>query len=87
MMNYLTTWTAFQIFSEELFGTAAEEKDVQEIAAKTFEARTTKSYDAYQLVAQYVSQGCLVRLIAPVRAVSRLSTPVLLIYQHSRIFY
>ncbi|XP_041354948.1 small subunit processome component 20 homolog [Gigantopelta aegis] len=56
-----------EIFTEELFGTASEEKDVQEIAAKTFEARTTKSYDSYQIVAQYIGHGCLMRLIAPVK--------------------
>ena len=47
----------------------AEEKDVQGILSKLFEARSSKSYDSYGLVAKYVSPGSLANIILPLKKV------------------
>jgi len=62
----ITTLT--EIFNEELFGEIAEEKEVEGIVSKLFEARTTKSVDSYSFLAKVVSKYTLPKLILPLKA-------------------
>lgn len=57
------------VFYAELFGHVAEEKEVEAIKAKYFEAKFIKGYDAYGILARCVSADQLDRLILPVRKV------------------
>lgn len=59
-----------QVFSEDLFGETAEEKDVAKIQSKVVEARSQKSYDAFCILAQYVSEKYLLNLVLPAKDVS-----------------
>ncbi|XP_033113828.1 small subunit processome component 20 homolog isoform X2 [Anneissia japonica] len=58
-----------EVFNSELFGDVAEEKDVAGIVVKLLEAKSTKSYDSYQLVSQKISQSSLTPLILPLKEV------------------
>ena len=59
--------TLTEIFNEELFGEIAEEKEVEGIVSKLFEARTTKSVDSYGILAKVVSKYTLPKLVQPLR--------------------
>ena len=56
--------------NEEIFGEVAEEKDVEGIKVKVFEARSSTSYDSYQLIASYISKGSLMTLVEPLKKVN-----------------
>jgi U3 small nucleolar RNA-associated protein 20 len=56
-------------FNEELFGQVAEEKEVDAILGKLPEARTSKSYDSYQILAQFVTKGTLAKIIVPLKEI------------------
>jgi U3 small nucleolar RNA-associated protein 20 len=58
-----------------LFGAVAEEKEVNQITGKLQEARTTKSYDTFQILAQFVTEKCFLDLILPVKEVCVKSVP------------
>ena len=58
-----------QIFNEELFGNVAEEKLVAGIKSKVFEARSSKSYESYEIVATFIKQGTLSTLLKPLKEV------------------
>jgi len=49
----------------EMFGIVAEEKEVRQITGKLMEARGTKSYDALQILAKFVSNDKLLALVKP----------------------
>ncbi len=66
----VNTCVSFQVFNDDIFGEVAEEKDVQGIVGKLFEARSTKGYDCYEMVAKFVGQGSLTQLILPLKEVS-----------------
>lgn len=54
----------------DLFGYVAEEKEVTHIAGKLMEARANKSFDTFLIMAQYITDKCLVDLILPLKEVS-----------------
>ena len=54
----------------DLFGSVAEEKEVAHITGKLMEAKANKSYDTFLIMAQYVTDKCLVDLILPLKEVS-----------------
>lgn len=58
-----------QLCKKDLFGAIAEEKEVNQITGKVQEARKIKSYDTFQILAQFVTEKCLLDLIAPLREV------------------
>ncbi|KAJ8314703.1 hypothetical protein KUTeg_006853 [Tegillarca granosa] len=58
-----------EIFNEELFGNVAEEKEVEGITVKVFEAKTVKSYDSYQILSQYIGKKSLISLITPLKQI------------------
>lgn len=47
----------------------AEEKDVVKIGRKTSEAKSTKSFDTFQILAQYITEKCLLDLLLPIKEV------------------
>ncbi|KAK7480717.1 hypothetical protein BaRGS_00028085, partial [Batillaria attramentaria] len=57
------------VFQEELFGAVSEEKDVEGITSKLFEAKTIKGYLTYEIIAQYISPDCLGALVKPLKMV------------------
>ncbi|XP_005089362.1 small subunit processome component 20 homolog isoform X2 [Aplysia californica] len=55
------------VFHNELFGQVAEEKEVAAIKAKYFEAKFVKAYEAYELLAKFISASSLNLVIKPVK--------------------
>ncbi|XP_048263672.1 small subunit processome component 20 homolog isoform X2 [Bombus terrestris] len=53
----------------DLFGLTAEEKEVIGIVKNVSEAKSTKSYDIFHILAQYITESCLVDLILPLKEV------------------
>ncbi|KAM8974068.1 small subunit processome component 20 homolog isoform 2-T2 [Pelodytes ibericus] len=66
--------TLIQIFNQELFGDVAEEKEVKGIVSKVMEARSSKSYDSYELVAQFVGKDQVVKMIVPLKEILEQTT-------------
>uniref|UniRef100_A0A670XP62 UTP20 small subunit processome component n=1 Tax=Pseudonaja textilis TaxID=8673 RepID=A0A670XP62_PSETE len=58
-----------EIFNRELFGEIAEEKEVKGIVSKVMEARRSKSYDSYEILAKYVGKNQVIKLILPLKEV------------------
>ncbi|GCB68829.1 hypothetical protein scyTo_0000958 [Scyliorhinus torazame] len=57
------------IFNHELFGEIAEEKEVKGIVSKVMEARRSKSYDSYEILAQFVGKAQVTKLILPLKEI------------------
>jgi hypothetical protein len=53
-----------------MFGEASEEKEVAQIAGKTKEARSHKSFDTLHLVSRYASQKSVCDILIPIKDVS-----------------
>ncbi|KOX69407.1 Small subunit processome component 20 like protein [Melipona quadrifasciata] len=53
----------------DLFGLTAEEKEVIEIVKHVSEAKSTKSFDIFHILAQYITESCLIDLILPLKEV------------------
>lgn len=53
----------------DMFGDASEEKEVAQIAGKTKEARSHKSFDTLRLVAKYVSEKSVCDVLIPIKDV------------------
>ena len=58
-----------KVFHSELFSDVSDEKDVKQIVAKIMEAKTTSSYNSYEIISKYISQNCLLELIKPLNEV------------------
>ncbi|XP_061106872.1 small subunit processome component 20 homolog isoform X1 [Conger conger] len=58
-----------QIFNNELFGSVAEEKEVKGIISKVMEARSSKSMDSYELLAQFSGKEHVTQLILPLKEI------------------
>nr|XP_056703398.1 small subunit processome component 20 homolog [Euleptes europaea] len=58
-----------EIFNHELFGEVAEEKEVKGIVSKAMEARRSKSYDSYEILAKYVGKDHMTKLILPLKEI------------------
>ncbi|XP_064596875.1 small subunit processome component 20 homolog [Liolophura sinensis] len=58
-----------EVFNEEVFGQVAEEKDVEGIVGKLMEAKSSKSYDSYELIGRLVGQNSLTLLIQPLKQI------------------
>nr|XP_015207377.1 PREDICTED: small subunit processome component 20 homolog [Lepisosteus oculatus] len=56
-----------EIFNNELFGNVAEEKEVKGIVSKVMEARSSKSYESYEILAQFAGKDQVARLILPLK--------------------
>ncbi|XP_067906298.1 small subunit processome component 20 homolog isoform X2 [Heterodontus francisci] len=57
------------IFNHELFGEIAEEKEVKGIISKVMEARRSKSYDSYEILARFVGKAQVTKLILPLKEI------------------
>ncbi|CAI9571319.1 unnamed protein product [Staurois parvus] len=66
--------TLIQIFNNELFGDIADEKEVRGIVSKIMEARSSKSYDSYELLAHFIGKDQVVKLILPLKEVLEKTT-------------
>lgn len=56
-----------QLCTADLFGILSEEKEVVKITVKVSEAKSTKSYDTLQILAQNITEQCLMDLILPIK--------------------
>lgn len=63
-----------QIFNNELFGNIAEEKEVKGIVSKVMEARSSKSFDSYELLAQFIGKEHVIKLILPLKELLETTT-------------
>lgn len=53
----------------DLFGDCSEEKEVVQILGKVVEARSSKSFSSFNIVAQFISEKYLLDLILPLKEV------------------
>ena len=53
----------------DLFGATGEEKDVAAIVKNVTEARSTKSYDIFGILGQFIPESCILDLILPLRKI------------------
>ncbi|KAK2574916.1 hypothetical protein KPH14_002607 [Odynerus spinipes] len=53
----------------DLFGLSAEEKEVIGIVKNFSEAKSTKSYDIFHIMAEFVTESCLLDLLMPLKDV------------------
>ncbi|KZC04815.1 Small subunit processome component 20 like protein, partial [Dufourea novaeangliae] len=53
----------------DLFGLTAEEKEVIGIVKNVSEAKSTKSFDIFHILAEYITESCLLDLILPLKEV------------------
>ncbi|CAG9761397.1 unnamed protein product [Ceutorhynchus assimilis] len=59
--------TVLNLCTADLFGILSEEREVVKITAKVAEAKSTKSYDTLQILAQHITEKCLMDMIFPVK--------------------
>uniref|UniRef100_A0A4W3ITH8 UTP20 small subunit processome component n=1 Tax=Callorhinchus milii TaxID=7868 RepID=A0A4W3ITH8_CALMI len=63
-----------KIFNHELFGQVAEEKEVKGIVSKVMEARSSKSFESYEILAQFVGKARVTQLILPLKELLEVTT-------------
>ncbi|KAJ8971909.1 hypothetical protein NQ314_000480 [Rhamnusium bicolor] len=61
--------TVLNLCTADLFGALSEEKEIVKITVKVSEAKSTKSYATLQILAQYITESCLMDLILPIKQV------------------
>ncbi|XP_034941688.1 small subunit processome component 20 homolog [Chelonus insularis] len=54
-----------QVCKVDLFGLSAEEKEVTAITKNVSEAKSTKSFDIFHILSQFINESCLVDLVQP----------------------
>lgn len=64
-----------------MFGATAEEKEVVKIQRKVSEAKSTKTFDTFKLLAQFITESCLLDLLLPVKEVLSTSHSYKMIYR------
>ncbi|XP_064489796.1 small subunit processome component 20 homolog [Ornithodoros turicata] len=62
-----------EVCQNELFTDLSEEKEVTQITGKVKEARSTKSYNIYKILAMMTTEETLPRLTAPLKSVTLMS--------------
>lgn len=53
----------------DLFGPTGEEKEINAVVKNVSEAKSTKSYDIFAILGQFVTESCLLDVILPLRQV------------------
>ncbi|XP_043287121.1 small subunit processome component 20 homolog [Venturia canescens] len=53
----------------DLFGPTGEEKEIAAIVKNVSEAKSTKSYDIFAIIGQFVTESCLLDVILPLREI------------------
>ena len=66
LLSFAYIW---KVLNEELFGQVAEEKEVEGIKGKVPEARSSKSFDSYHILALYITKSSLPKIIVPLKQV------------------
>ncbi|XP_043943711.1 small subunit processome component 20 homolog [Protopterus annectens] len=62
------------IFNKELFEGVAEEKEVKGITSKVMEARKSKSYESYEILARFVGRNKVTELLLPLKKILESTT-------------
>ncbi|XP_015126374.1 small subunit processome component 20 homolog [Diachasma alloeum] len=58
-----------QVCKVDLFGISAEEKEIAAVTKNTSEAKSTKSFDIFHVLGQFITESCLIDLLQPLVAV------------------
>lgn len=58
-----------KVLVEDLFGEAAKEREVEKIANKLPEAKTSKSFDTFEILAKFAGTRSLTGLVSPLKEV------------------
>lgn len=71
-MNFLcfrvvTKVCILQVCKVDLFGLTAEEKEIAGIVKNVSEAKSTKSFDIFHILAQFITESCLLDLVMPLK--------------------
>ncbi|XP_030763250.1 small subunit processome component 20 homolog [Sitophilus oryzae] len=61
--------TVVNLCTADLFGVLSEEKEIVKITVKVAEAKASKSYDTLQILAQYMTEKCLMDLVLPLKQI------------------
>ncbi|KRT84681.1 HEAT domain-containing protein [Oryctes borbonicus] len=61
--------TVIKLCNADLFGILAEEKEVEKIISKVYEAKSTKSFDTYHILGQYITKKCMMDLVLPIKKI------------------
>ncbi|GJQ79470.1 hypothetical protein Trydic_g16323 [Trypoxylus dichotomus] len=61
--------TVIKLCNVDLFGILAEEKEVEKIISKVYEAKSTKSFDTYHILGQYITEKCMMDLVLPIKEI------------------
>jgi hypothetical protein len=69
LINQLTVFFYFKVLTQDIFGEPAREREVDKISTKLPEARSTKSFECFELVAKKMSAAQLMVLITPLKEV------------------
>ena len=68
---------------DDLFGEPAREREVDKIATKLPEARSTKSFESFEMLAEKVSPAVLMVMITPLKEVTRFDSDIIYTIIHS----
>ena len=69
-MRELTVFFFFKVSVEDIFGEPAREREVDKISTKLPEARSTKSFESFEIVAKKISASQLMVIMTPLKQVS-----------------
>ena len=68
--NQVVYYTNFKVLVQDVFGEPAREREVDKISTKLPEARSTKSFESFELVAKKISATQLMAVITPLKEVN-----------------
>ncbi|KAK9881414.1 hypothetical protein WA026_016304 [Henosepilachna vigintioctopunctata] len=73
--------TVLKLCNTDLFGILSEEKEISKIKTKTSEAKSSKSIDTYQILAQFITEKCFMDLILPIKHILETSSSFKTVYK------
>lgn len=64
---FIRCFVSFQVCKVDLFGLTGEEKEIIGIVKHTSEAKSTKSYDIFHILGEFITESCLLDMISPLK--------------------
>lgn len=65
----LTVFSSSKVLVEDIFGEPAREREVDKISTKLPEARSTKSFESFEIVAKKISASQIMVIMTPLKQV------------------
>ena len=65
----LIVFHSFKVLVEDIFGEPAREREVDKISTKLPEARSTKSFESFEIVAKKITASQLIVIMTPLKQV------------------